>query len=83
VRRVLASVSLVATLVACGGDDVADEPAVSATAAAEAPAASVGAGGAAAIPSALDFDARLLDGTTFDARQYAGETVVFWFWAPY
>lgn len=85
-RRVLAPAALTVMLVACGGDTASDEAAdTDATAATTsvAPAATAGAGGAAQVPSALDFEARLIDGTTFDARQYAGETVVFWFWAPF
>ena len=37
----------------------------------------------AAAPSALAFSAPTVGGDTLDLSSYAGETVAFWFWAPY
>jgi hypothetical protein len=47
------------------------------TAATAAPAAAP-----VAVPPTLDFTAPLVGGGTFDAKQYAGKKVAFWFWAP-
>jgi septal ring-binding cell division protein DamX len=51
-------------------------PAGAATTTAPATAAPV------AVPPTLDFTATLVGGGTFDAKQYAGKQVAFWFWAP-
>jgi hypothetical protein len=37
----------------------------------------------AAVPAALQFDAPLVGGGRFDARQQAGRPLALWFWAPY
>ncbi|GGL18152.1 hypothetical protein Sme01_55470 [Sphaerisporangium melleum] len=37
----------------------------------------------AAVPAALDFSARTLDGQEFRGTSLAGRPVVFWFWAPW
>ena len=37
----------------------------------------------AGVPGALQFDAPLLGGGRFDARQQAGRPLALWFWAPY
>jgi hypothetical protein len=57
------------------------DPAAGATTAATtaAPAATVAP---VAVPPTLDFTAPLVGGGTFDAKQYAGKKVAFWFWAP-
>lgn len=36
-----------------------------------------------AAPEALRFTAPLVGGGTIDAAAYAGQPVLFWFWAPY
>lgn len=69
-------VGLVVTLMACGGSDGQETT----SGVASAPGA---ASGAVTVPPVLDFSAPLVDGTDFDLRAYAGEPVVFWFWAPY
>ncbi|MEW2442711.1 TlpA family protein disulfide reductase [Micromonospora marina] len=37
----------------------------------------------AAVPAALSFTGKTLDGTAFDAAALAGRPVVLWFWAPW
>lgn len=78
-RPSLASLAIIGLLVGCGNDATA-EPNTD-------PPASAAAAGAiesiAAVPTALDFTAPLVDGTELDVRQFAGEPVVFWFWSPY
>ncbi|MGI5267802.1 redoxin domain-containing protein [Nonomuraea sp. CA-218870] len=39
--------------------------------------------GGAAVPQALRFSARTLDGQAFEGGSLAGKPVVFWFWAPW
>ncbi|MFG1945989.1 redoxin domain-containing protein [Nonomuraea sp. NPDC048826] len=39
--------------------------------------------GGAAVPEALRFSARTLDGQAFEGATLAGKPVVFWFWAPW
>ena len=38
---------------------------------------------AAAVPTALDFAATLIDGSEIEMGQYAGRPVLLWFWAPW
>jgi hypothetical protein len=85
---VVASLAVVVGSWACGGDDARDAGTAPTTIVAMGnPAATTtpGAGGddLAAVPSALQFSAPLVDGTEFDARGLAGGTVVFWFWSPF
>ena len=48
-----------------------------------APAATSGGSiGTGEVPEALQFAAPRVGGGTLDLHQYAGRTVVFWFWAP-
>ncbi len=35
------------------------------------------------VPEILDFEATLVSGADFDARELAGSDTVFWFWAPW
>lgn len=64
---------MAAAFVACAGSDTQETSVVETSTRAS----------TAAVPSALDFSAPLVDGTDFDLWAYAGEPVVFWFWAPY
>lgn len=41
-----------------------------------------GTGTADGVPEVLQFAAPRVGGGTLDLHQYAGRTVVFWFWAP-
>ncbi|GAA3794321.1 hypothetical protein GCM10022226_12090 [Sphaerisporangium flaviroseum] len=47
------------------------------------PSSSAGPAGKAAVPAALKFSARTLDGQDFRGESLAGRPVVFWFWAPW
>ena len=77
-----------ALLAACGADPAATAPAAGATT--TAPAAVSTASTAtpttvpttAVAPSSLQFSADLVAGGTVDFRQYAGQTLALWFWAP-
>ncbi|MEU8246725.1 redoxin domain-containing protein [Nonomuraea sp. NPDC048916] len=86
---VVASVVLLVT--ACGGagreeaNPAFDDPPPSATvtSAPASPAASADRATTAAVPAALAFSARTLDGRSFQGASLAGKPVVFWFWAPW
>ncbi|MFM7253153.1 MAG: hypothetical protein ACKO27_08840 [Ilumatobacteraceae bacterium] len=59
-----------------GSDGGTDTPGPSST-----PSPSTTTGGSS-VPSALQFSAPGVGGTTIDFAQYAGTPVVLWFWAP-
>ncbi len=96
VRAATALISVALLACACGGaggDDTADPargtappPAASVSTSASAPttpAASADAVTPTAVPAALAFSARTLDGESFQGANLAGKPVVFWFWAPW
>ncbi|HEX4817165.1 MAG TPA: redoxin domain-containing protein [Nonomuraea sp.] len=58
-------------------------PATSSAPAAPSEPSGSGRPGGAAVPEALTFAARTLDGRSFRGDSLAGKPVVFWFWAPW
>ncbi|MBW1596406.1 redoxin domain-containing protein [Streptomyces sp. JJ38] len=81
-----------ATLTAACGDDgdgatgsAAAEGASGREAAEDDPGEGAGgdAGEGGAVPEELRFTATTLDGSAFDGASLAGESAVFWFWAPW
>jgi hypothetical protein len=67
-------------LAACGADPATTAPAATAAAPTSAPAAAPLT--TVAAPSSLQFSADLVAGGQVDFRQYAGQTLALWFWAP-
>jgi thiol-disulfide isomerase/thioredoxin len=91
VRTAVAVVSAALLVTACGGaegEDAASPARGDASLPATAtPAPQQGPAGepskAAAVPAALRFTAKTLDGKDFEGASLAGKRVVFWFWAPW
>ena len=74
-------------LAACGADPGSTAPAATtaapvSTAASTAATASTTVPTTVAAPSSLQFSADLVAGGQVDFRQYAGQTLALWFWAP-
>jgi hypothetical protein len=77
----IAVMALACSIAGCSGsepqaDDVAASTLVSTDVEVQAPDEG------ADVASALDFRAPLVGGGEFDGADYAGQPVVFWFWAP-
>jgi hypothetical protein len=76
-------------LVACGGSDAADvtvasSPPTAPTPVEPSPSTTSREGSdAAAVPTALDFNAPLVGGGEIEMGAYAGRPVLLWFWAPW
>ena len=75
-RIVLLALALTGPVLAACGSDPATGGGTSA------PAATSGSLATGEVPEALQFAAPRVGGGTLDLHQYAGRTVVFWFWAP-
>ena len=73
-RRLLFATAAALAAVGCSSGGTEESAATSSLAATES---------AAAVPAALDFDAPLVGGGRFDARQQVGRPLALWFWAPY
>ena len=82
-----AVVAATALLAACGDDGSSPTAETAPTSAVRtvSSASTVPAIGSAtaAVPDALRFTAPLVGGGEIDAAAYAGQPVLFWFWAPY
>ena len=77
-RRLLLCVISVAALAACGAP-ATNEPVANAPAVAAAPTT---AAVARPVPDSLAFSAPRVGGGTVNLADYAGTTVLLWFWAP-
>ncbi len=83
----LVAVTLVAA--ACGADDAQPSTAEAETAATTAAgtestaAEAAGDGAVSPVSSPLSGTHTLVDGTSIDLDQFAGQDVVLWFWAPW
>jgi thiol-disulfide isomerase/thioredoxin len=74
-RAALAGVAIAGLLAVSGCGAAAANPG--------AVAAAPGAVAAAAVPAALAFTGKTLDGAAFDAASLAGKPTLLWFWAPW
>ncbi|MCU7729285.1 redoxin domain-containing protein [Actinoplanes sp. KI2] len=84
-RRLLATIGSAALLAGCAAPVVTtpSTPITPADLPAGTVAASPSAGAPAAVPAALRFTGRTLDGASFDAATMAGRPTILWFWAPW
>jgi hypothetical protein len=77
-----------AILAACGADPGTTAPAATSAPAATTTPAAVSTATPTTVPttvvapSSLQFSADLVAGGKVDFRQYAGQTLALWFWAP-
>jgi hypothetical protein len=74
-RRSLFAAAVALVAVSCSSGGTEDATATTSDVTATDPSA--------AVPAALQFDAPLVGGGRFDARQQAGLPLALWFWAPY
>jgi thiol-disulfide isomerase/thioredoxin len=74
-RSVLAGLTAAVLLGVTGCGAAAAEP--------DPVAAGPGAAAAAAVPEALSFTGKTLDGAAFDGASLAGKPTLLWFWAPW
>ena len=74
-RRFVFAVAMALAVVGCSSGSAQDSTAT--------PSSVTATQESAAVPAALQFDAPLVGGGRFDARQQAGRPLALWFWAPY
>jgi hypothetical protein len=85
-RRLLYAIGVITlvSLAACG-DPTTQQPSAAApeaTVASTTAVASTAAPSTVAVPAALAFTAAQVGGGTINLADYAGKTVLLWFWAP-
>ena len=74
-RRFLFAAAMALAAVGCSSGSAQDSTAT--------PASVTATELSADVPAALQFDAPLVGGGRFDARQQSGRPLALWFWAPY